>query len=290
MAINSGDNDAFVNNASRIGVKGSVGEDGSLTGFYNIQMAVNADNGDANLGTSALSSRFAFAGVKGGFGKVVVGRLSSPYKMAGLKTDPFYDTSAGPTNSGSNYGLSSLTNGFLNNVVGYVSPKLGGSVTLNAVAVLAGLDNETTPAGTGDNMFNIGATYNSGPITAALQHITEMDATRLSAGYKAGAFGVGFSYETVDNVDLNAATTDDFTQTYLSGTYKVAPKTTLAASIGQVADNGTGARNSAGDGFTVGVFQKIAKKTTVNLIHSSVNYDGATADRDVTSLGFVQKF
>ncbi len=279
-----------VNNASRIGLKGSYGEEGGLTGFFHIQAGADTDTGS----TAAFSSRFAFAGVKGGFGKVVMGRLSSPYKMAGLKVDPFYDTSAGPTDSGSNFGLSSLTNGFLNNVVGYVSPKLGGSVTVNAVAVLDKNDNGTTA--TADNMYNIGATYSANGLTASVQHITELDATRVTAGYKTGAFGVGLSYETIDNRDGDSTTTDDQTQMYLSGTYKVAPKTTLAASYGKVEDNGgvatgTGLRDSAGDGYSIGVFHKVASKTTVSAMYSDVDYDAAAGlDRSVFAIGLVQKF
>lgn len=98
----------FVNNASRVGVKGEYGTEGGLTGFYNLQLGAKNDTN----GGSGTTQRFFFAGVKGGFGKVMVGRFSSPYKMAGLKTDPFYDTSAGPLNSGSNHGYSNnLTNG-----------------------------------------------------------------------------------------------------------------------------------------------------------------------------------
>ncbi len=142
----------MVNNNSRLGIKGSYGDEGGLTGFFNIQGKLDTDTG----GGTGFGSRFAMAGVKGGFGTVVVGRLSSPYKMAGLKLDPFYDTSAGAKNGGSNYGLSSLTNGWLNNVVGYISPKIGGAFTVNAVAVL---NENDTPGGGGDNLFNPGVTY-----------------------------------------------------------------------------------------------------------------------------------
>ena len=277
-----------VNNASRLGVKGSYGEEGGLTGFFHIQAEVTTDG----QSTAAFDSRFAFAGVKGGFGKVVMGRLSSPYKMAGLKVDPFYDTSAGPTNSGSNFGLSSLTNGFLNNVVGYISPKLGGSVTLNAVAVLDKDDATGTNqlgSDVASNFYNVGATYSQNGLSASVQYITEIEATRITAGYKTGAFGVGFSYEDVSGA--NTAATDDHTQTYLSGTYKVAPKTTLAASYGTVSDNGSGVRNSAGDGYTLGVFHKVAPKTTVSALYSNVDYDLTTnADRNVFAIGLVQKF
>jgi len=308
---NGADFGGVVNNASRIGIKGSYGEDGGLTGFFHVQMGADTDGTTSGVG---LTSRFAFAGVKGGFGKVVMGRLSSPYKMAGLKVDPFYDTSAGTGHGGANFGLSSFTNGFLNNSIGYISPKLGGSVTINAVAFLD-KDDETAMTAASDaiinaggtaaaaaaaaaavnakNMFNVGATYSANGITASVQHMTEVEATRLAVGYKTGAFGVGLSYEDVQNANADTALNKDngTDHLYLSGTYKVAPKTTLAASYGT-----QGAENSATadiDGYSLGVFHKVASKTTVSAIYSDVDTDtttGSTGDRSVFAIGLVQKF
>lgn len=284
------DSTQFENNASRLGVKGSVGEDGGLTGFYHLQMGAEND-----AGGQALSSRFYFAGVKGNFGKVMVGRFSSPYKMAGLKTDPFYDTSAGARNGGSNFGLSNLTNGFLNNGIAYVSPKIGGAFTINVAAFLDDDDASSNALnGAGNNPLNIGATYNKGGLTASVQHFTDSvaggDATRVAAGYKAGAFGVAASFE-----DRDDNTADQFT--YVSGTYKVSPKTKLAASFGSVDGTNAGAAdgqgrigfNTAGDGYAVGVFQKIAPKTTVSAIYSDVDADNGNG-REAFALGLVQSF
>jgi len=270
-----------VNNASRIGVKGSYGEEGGLTGFFNIQEGVQTDVN----GGSGFTNRFAMAGVKGGFGTVVAGRLSTPYKMAGLKIDPFYDTSAGAGNGGSNYGLSSLTNGWVNNVVGYISPKFGGGFTVNAVAVLDKDDNAPNGiSADGDNAFNPGITYSSNGITAAVQHITEIEATRLSLGYKAGAIGAGVSYED------NAGGIDGAEAVYVAGTYQMG-KSKLAASYGSI--DGTGAAtgfNTEGTGFSLGLFQKVAPKTTVTAIYSDVDADINANDRDQFSVGLIQAF
>jgi len=268
----------LVNNASRLGVKGSYGDEGGLTGFFNVQGGLDTDTG----GGTGFTSRFAMAGVKGGFGTVLVGRASSPYKMAGLKLDPFYDTSAGTKNGGSNFGLSSLTNGWLNNVVGYVSPKLGGAFTINLVAVL---NKDDTPGAGGDNLFNPGVTYSSNGITAAVQHITELEATRLSLGYKAGPMSAGVSYED------NAGGIDGADAVYLAGSYKMG-KSTLAASYGEIDGTGLGATgfNTQGTGFSLGLFQKIAPKTTVTAIYSDVDADANSADRDQFSVGLIQKF
>ena len=284
-----------VNNASRLGVKGSYGEEGGLTGFFNIQEGVETD---AN-GGSGFENRFAMAGVKGGFGTVVVGRLSSPYKMAGLKVDPFYDTSAGTGNGGSNYGLSSLTNGWLNNVVGYISPKFGGGFSANLVAVLGENDNDSLlpgDDGKGENFFNPGITYSSNGITAGVQHITELEATRLTLGYKAGSYSAGVSYED------NAGGIDGAEAIYLAGSYKMG-KSTLAASYGTVDGTdvsttvgGVTTTNAAtgfetqGSGFALGLFHKVAPRTTITAIYSDVDADVDAGDRDQFSVGLIQAF
>lgn len=67
---------------------------------------------------------------------MTVGRHSTAYKMAGLRLDPFYDTSTlsagggAPSTglfAGASFGLSNLTNGFANRTVAYTSPSIGGA-------------------------------------------------------------------------------------------------------------------------------------------------------------------
>lgn len=104
------------NSASRIGIKGSVGNS-DLKAIYNLQTGAKND-----ASGSGFTSRFFFAGLKGYFGSVIFGRHSTPNKMSSLRVDPFYDTSAGLGNGGDTYGLSSMTNGFTNNTLSYISP------------------------------------------------------------------------------------------------------------------------------------------------------------------------
>ena len=278
-----------VNNASRLGVKGSVGEKGGLSGFYHLQMGANPD-GNGTTGTgggpTALTDRFYFAGVKGGFGKVLVGRASSPYKMGGVKIDPFYDTIAGSGNGGSNYGFSSLTNGFFNNVVAYITPKIAGGLTANVVAVI-------DDAASDEHAFNIGGAWSSNGLTAGLQYLSAEPtvfgidtAIRLHAGYKTKGWSIGLNAE---NLDSGTSGVDaDFVN--VSGTVGLG-KGKIAASFGQVDGSLTGGRNAPGSGFTVGYFHNLAKKTEVRLIYSSVDYDaGGPVDRDATGIMLVQSF
>jgi len=279
----------FVNNASRLGFKGEYGEEGGLTGFFNLQLG--AANDSTGASDSGLTSRFFFAGVKGDFGKVMVGRFSSPYKMAGLKTDPFYDTSAGVLNSGSNHGYSSLTNGWLNNGVAYISPKYMGAFTVNAAMFLDDEDNASNtnlaPANT-ENPLNLGVTYSANGITASVQHFMDSDGVdgdtiRYTAAYKIGAIGVAASYEDWDT---------DAEFLAVSATYQMSDDTKLAVAYGNVEDSKdtTASRELDGTSYTIGAFHKIAPKTTLTLIYSDVDGDAGVNDRETLALGIIQSF
>lgn len=283
----AGDNLTANNNASRLGVKGAIGE-GGLKGIYHLQMGANND-GDA--AGRALTDRFYFAGLKGGFGSLIYGRHSTAYKMAGLRLDPFYDTSAGPGFGGSSYGLSPLANSFTNNSLAYTSPKLGGAVTVNAALYL---DDGVAD----DHDYNVGVQFGKHGITAGVQYIKtegtgnialspdDADAIRLYGGYKNKMFSVGLSYEQID-ADLD---TDEDKFLFASGTYNVTPKVTLAGSYGKVEDTGVSGGRGDGDGFAFGVFYKILSKTTLNGLYSTTDYDLGGAELDVISLGVVQSF
>jgi hypothetical protein len=293
-SLNMGDfgNDGsaeFVNNASRVGIKGaSKKSESGLQGIYHLQMGANND-----ADGEALSSRFYFAGLKGSFGKAIYGRLSTPYKMAGLKQDPFYDTSAGPYNGGSNYGYSSLNNGFTNNSLAYYSPKFAGGLTFNATASIDDTAED-------DHDFGIGAEYTTKMFKVGASHLQLDDtrviaasdgaenATRIYGSVFIDQITVSASYELVDF----AANSDSTSFYHVNGSYQLNPQTKLAASYGKVAEGiSSKAWNATGDGFTLGAFYDVLPQTTLTLIYTAVDYDDANlTDRDGLVFGVIQKF
>jgi hypothetical protein len=293
-SLNMGDfgNDGsaeFVNNASRVGIKGaSKKSESGLQGIYHLQMGANND-----ADGEALSSRFYFAGLKGSFGKAIYGRLSTPYKMAGLKQDPFYDTSSGPYNGGSNYGYSSLNNGFTNNSLAYYSPKFAGGLTFNATASIDDTAED-------DHDFGIGAEYTTKMFKVGASHLQLDDtrviaasdgaenATRIYGSVFIDQITVSASYELVDF----AANSDSTSFYHVNGSYQLNPQTKLAASYGKVAEGiSSKAWNATGDGFTLGAFYDVLPQTTLTLIYTAVDYDDANlTDRDGLVFGVIQKF
>lgn len=274
LAINSedagaGDNQEQVNNASRVGLKGGYEIGDGVKAIYHVQIGLDAD---ANGKEPMFTKRFAVAGLAGGFGTALFGTASSPYKMAGLGIDPFYDTSAGLTDGGANYGLSGFTNGFFDNVVAYITPDFSG-LSGNAVVVM---DDSTG----NDHHFNWGLTYAQDGLKVGAQLLdvnapgNEVEATRVVAGYTADMWSLGASMEKV-----SAAT--DTTYLYVAGTFNVTPETALKASYGDVEDEG--------NGFAVGVSHKLFKMTEIYALYSDVNRD-SLSDRSALSIGISQKF
>ena len=282
------------NNASILGFKGNLKESNGLTAFYHIQTAASIDTDGQG---DAFNQRFALAGVKGDFGKVTIGRVTTPYKAPGLKNDPFYFTSAGLNLGVENYGLSKLNAGWTDNSIVY-NRKFGTFM----VDVGLFIDDSTED----EHDFNIGFGYDDGTFSAGLQYLTVGDtrvvansiadstATRLYAIYKMDQFKFFGSYETIDP----DAADDSSTFIYLAGTYHISDATRAVLSFGTVEDAFTTVNGTPipldGSGFTIAAFHKIMKNTEVHALFSDVSGDdddvAIARDRSVFALGFSYAF
>lgn len=74
-------------NYSRLGFKGDEDLGNGLTALWQIEQEFNVDTGDA-----FNHARDTFIGLGGGFGTVLAGKLSTPYRAATTALDPFHDT------------------------------------------------------------------------------------------------------------------------------------------------------------------------------------------------------
>lgn len=271
------DNIKPVNNASRA----SVGFSAPYLGL-NLFGLIEAGEKNKQMGIDAL--RQAYVGLNSGLGTVVVGKKASDFRLSGEALDPFYDTSITGFNGfesreGAGYGLSNLTNGFSHNTVAYASPELFGGLRLNAAVYVSGeeapndeLDYgagaEYATAGFGDDhqlkagvqylkienpaSFVVGSPARNGLLTVAGSPGVS-DNYRLYGSYTAGALNLGASYESIDV----AAEPEARAYYFLSGTYELTEATQLAASYGWL-DFAAGSPRLSGDGYSVGVFHKLA--------------------------------
>jgi len=82
----------ITSNSSNIGFRGSEDLGSGLKAFFQIESAVNLDDGTTS---GFLASRNSGIGLQGGWGQLTVGQWDSPYKYSTQRFDPFNDTSIG---------------------------------------------------------------------------------------------------------------------------------------------------------------------------------------------------
>jgi len=268
------------NNASRLGVKGSFDVSPAVSFIYHAETGLNIDS-NANV----LSERFYYGGIKGSLGKLVYGRISTPYKMAGLKVDPFYDTSVGAGFAGATFGLSGLTNGWSDNALSFSSAAYG-DFSFNA-----GLYVDDSDYSNHDT--NVGFTFANKNVTAGLQYL-DIDETGLVANsspdssavrghikYTVGAWSIAASLE---NIDVDSGSDQEYI--YISTTYQLSEKLKLAASLGSVSKVSD---SKDGDAINLGAFYQIFKKTNISFLFSQVDFDKRD-NRNTVAIALSHKF
>lgn len=173
----------LVSNASRLGVKGEVDtalEDTAM--FYTLEIRyetadyVNGGPG-SDEGTRQLEPREGFGGLKGGWGKLRLGRLQTEYKKTMTTIDPWNDN-APEADKGGRQGASEIHAGYANNALDYVTPEFFGGLTASGWYATRfhdstkPIDNTSTLKDfVGGKMWGVGAKWKSGPLLLAADYI-----------------------------------------------------------------------------------------------------------------------
>ena len=230
------DNDYWdvVNNASRLGVRGSEDLGGGLSAIYQYEFGV-----DTTEGGSFTNGRPAWVGLKGGFGSVTAGtQWSAYYNVTGI-ADIFNSARTFATNTGY---LGGQFGHRLDNTIMYTSPNMSG-FTAQAMLLMNGQTDSAKVPDVSDSvdLWQIAANYSNGPIYAGAAYMqlsnsdeatfVGEDASQwaLVGAYKPGPFTVGLMYEQGDlnNISLSKLSdaalpltgTDDTWSLYLFGAY-----------------------------------------------------------------------
>jgi predicted porin len=175
----------LVSNASRLGVKGKIDLKHGLQGVYKTEYETQVDDGDKSGQTFA--QRNIYAGVKGGFGQIIVGMFDTPLKKAQKKIDLFNDI------EGDIKSAISKSDNRKANSVQYNTPSLSGLVA--TVAHIAS-ELETLNDGTSSSL-----TYSRNDLYAAVAYDTDVEAngidvTRLVGQYSVAGITLGGLWET----------------------------------------------------------------------------------------------
>ncbi len=268
-------------NASALFVKGAHDLGNGLKGLYKIN--INPKFGDS---FDTVATRDAYIGLSGGFGTVLLGKLSTPYKSSTVKWDPFLATFAQAR--GNNGMTGAGHNGYVGNVLAYAN-KFGPATVVAAVALDESNDNPADGENDADHAITASVNVPVGPVEVALAYIdtagfstfvdgtNNIEAAKLGLKYGAGAFTVAGQYETVD-----VGGNDAFDNIFVTGSFK-AGSNTFSASYG-VATPDTG-----DDGTYWAVGAKHAFSKTVSVLLAATASDNAdfsdATDDDVMRVG-----
>lgn len=271
--------DGFEMNANNSNV-GFRGEEDLGNGFGAI---FQAETGFAqDTGVWSDSGRNSFVGLKGDWGKLVLGRHDSPYKLSTGRMDPFSDTQ-GDYNAlmgVSPTGVSHDTR--FNNSILYTSPNMAGFTIMGQYGVNDRRD-VTVGVERDRSEISLGATYSMGPWFGSLAYqvltdnlaigTTEFgDETAIKGGLGftiAEATTLNVAYETLDSGDAAG----DRAGVFFSAEHKMGSHT-LAFSYA-VADQVGDVENSGASQWTIGGYHNMSKATQLYALYSALEREAS---------------
>lgn len=316
LSLNAADNDipdaknnlALSSNTSSLGVKGSEDLGDGMKAIYKIEFGVDiankaTTNPDANApglggtsGTSAASTgtlnrRDQFVGLKGGFGTVKFGTMSSNYKQMGGKMDPLYRTpleGRGFLKTQSNlHGGAGIDRGRSTNTVQYTSPKMGG-ISLVANTTFSGAEDETNGIGVrwSNKAITLYADWIDGMTQTAAPTATgdTQSAAKLGGKFATKVFSVALQYE---------ASEDKAGADYIfaAGGWNINKNNALILTYGiQDVAVASGAAAADTTGVAVAYNHKLSKMTNVYLGYGAKSSDVALKDESMLTAGIRTKF
>ena len=285
---NSANKDSTVSltsNHSRLGFKGDEDLGNGLTALWQIEQDVEFDTGAA---FDSHHARDTFIGLGGGFGTVLAGHLSTPYRASTTALDPFHST------RGDHNAIIGSVNGFdgwndenrVDNAIAYVSPNMNGfgvsaAYILSSADPTVGDDLPKTSAEDKQDAYSLSANYNNGPIyvTAGYEAWNKLGA----GGDDASAWKIGGSYTIMDATTLGfiwetadmGGTVGDRDAWSLSAKHKMGDTTLMAAY--SMADDVGSTSDSGAQQFSIGVSQALSKATDVYALYTMVGNDSAAS-------------
>ena len=211
--------------ASRFGIKGDYELDAGITAVYKLEFEVNISD-DAKSGDDHIKGRAQYAGIKGSFGEIRVGRHDTAYKSSTSKFELWGDTYADYNNILDK----SEHDERADNSINYLNKFNDFSLAISYAAGDSDKDNITD-----DNeksRFSIGGKYKVGGllIGGGYEDVdSASSAAKIGASYNFDAFTLG---GVVESVDKEAAGEDE-TNILLTASVKVGKNGSIKAVYGK---------------------------------------------------------
>lgn len=231
--LDDGNNYSEVNvssNSSRLGFKGER-DFGVVTGIFQIEGEILFDTGSEK---TDISSRDTFAGIKGDWGMLRIGKFDTPFKRARGPANFFGDIVGDMRNLARTNDFGRFDERFRNSIH-YRSPSMSGLVFDLQYSPETG-DSGATTDGNKRSAVSTSLSYSGGPFRAALaleqQGIVvgsddfTADAIRLAASYRvSGDLTLGGFYQQSERTrNVTTATKGDKADVYgFGGQYRLSP-------------------------------------------------------------------
>lgn len=279
LSADSSDTDGLVttdglsisSNSSRLGFKGELPA-GEMKVVYQLESELFLDEAGGKL-----TNRNTYAGLKGSFGKIILGNYDTPFKTVASKWGVFGD-SVGERRSmlGAGYSAGNQLNERAQNAIMYEMK----TRTLNFQAMYA-VDPEAGADGAVDNsdknVLSLGLRYKSGPLWFGISQesweghskIANGDALRIAAKYKMGSAQIGLIYESIDSDTVNEWKRDAFG---INAMFNISKATDIRAQYISV-DDADGTTGTGATKLGLGVFHKLDKKAQVYLAYGATDND-----------------
>lgn len=149
-------------------------------------------NGAVNVGDSnaagGMAGRDSYVGLSGGFGTVLAGTLSTPYKSSTVGWDPLVMTSLQARGNG---GMSDLHNGYASNAIAYAGT-FGAAKVVAAIVLDEGNDPTNATDTNGEHAMSFSVNAPVGPVELAVAHVAAdkfSDVNNLGLGATATLVG-----------------------------------------------------------------------------------------------------
>jgi len=319
ISLNQADNDipdadnnlAVSSNTSAIGVKGSEDLGDGLKAIYKAEWGITVGpgpttnpDGDFLSGSESavggLTGRDQFLGLKGGWGAVKFGTMSSNYKQMGGKVDPLYRTPLEgrgflKMQSSALHGGRGMNRGRQTHTAQYVSPKMAG-IQLVANTTFSGSNDETNGIGIrwSNKAFLVYADWIDGQtgdaqVCDSTQTCVTEAATKIGGKFTAKAFSVAAQYEMAeDRVGADYA--------FIAGTFNINANNMIGLTYGmQDRKEAAGDPSNDSTGLAVAYDHKMSKMTNVYVAYGMKSEDisiadGGNGDSSMLSAGMRVKF
>lgn len=257
-------------NTSAFGIKGELELDvGELKAFYQMEQEISIDESGKNL-----ASRNSFVGIKGGFGKILMGRNDSPFKIAAAGTQKIFQNQIGDYRNIAGVGGA----GFdlrPSNIIAYETPSLAGFNVMVAYSTEDDVDDSDIISAYvlyKLESLNVYLAFEDHGEAVASTNIDSESGVRLGLNYKVGIVTLELLHETLSDVAGVSGADKDATGGAIG--INVTENSMIKATF-FTTDGIDGKDESGANMYGIGFDQKLSDKTTVYINYAVTDNDDA---------------